>query len=93
MCPLTYTVESGDAGANAQEYSNLASKLSGQEYTLQKNFNGIPDKEITVEVRNRVMTFTVRELPSQNVIEVSELNVNPIQFRKTLTECHNSGGG
>jgi len=82
---VNHTVTSGDAGPLAMEHSNLAAKLSGQEYTLEKNFNGIPDKEITVEARNRVRTFTVED-------EVSELNVNPIQFRKTLTDCHNSGG-
>jgi hypothetical protein len=90
---VNHMVQSGDAGPLAQENSNLASRLSGQTYTLEKEFNGIPNRILSVEVRNRVTHFTVRELPSGNVIEESEVNVKPIQFRKVLSECHDSGGG
>jgi len=89
---VSYTLQSGDAGELAQEHSNLASKLSGQVYTLDKTFKAIPFKKITVEVRNRIQEFTVRELPSQDVIEESYVHVKPIQFRTILTDCHNSGG-
>ena len=88
-----HEVESGDAGEMALALSNLAAMLSGQTYTLEKDFNGIPDRELSIEVRNRVKTFTVRELPSQSILETSEVNVKPIQFRLHLNECHNSGGG
>ncbi|REL33815.1 carboxypeptidase regulatory-like domain-containing protein [Rhodohalobacter sp. SW132] len=89
---VSYTLESGDAKTLAQQHSNLASKLSGQTYTLDKTFKGVPFKKVTIEVRNKIREFTVRELPSKTEIEHSEVQEKPIQFRTILKDCHNSGG-
>jgi hypothetical protein len=90
---VSHTVEAGEAGPLAQEHSNQARKRSSQTYTKEREFSARPFREITVEARNRVVTFTVRERPSGNVAEESSVNANPIQFRQILTECHDSGGG